>query len=79
MLGIGGGATGAEMAQAFSRLGCRTTILQMDTHLLPFADFFAGELLEDPFHKEDIAVYNIRSITSVSIRDDGSVILGTEE
>ncbi len=51
----------------------------MDTHLLPFADFFAGELLEDPFHKEDIAVYNIRSITSVSIRDDGSVILGTEE
>jgi pyruvate/2-oxoglutarate dehydrogenase complex dihydrolipoamide dehydrogenase (E3) component len=35
------------MAQAFARIGCQTTIVQMDAHLLPFADRFAGEQLEE--------------------------------
>lgn len=79
MLIIGGGAIGAEMAQAFSRLGCKTTIVQMDPHLLPFADRFAGELLEECFKKEGIDVYNKRSISAVSKCADGGVILTTRE
>lgn len=79
MLVIGGGAIGAEMAQAFSRLGCKTTIVQMDPHLLPFADRFAGDLLEECFKKEGIAVYNSRSITSVKKNDEGKVVLTTRE
>ncbi|MDX2494158.1 MAG: NAD(P)/FAD-dependent oxidoreductase [Desulfuromusa sp.] len=78
MLIIGGGAIGSEMAQAFSRLGCKTTIVQMDPHLLPFADRFAGEELEAAFKKEGIEIYNSRSISQVESRD-GKVILKTKE
>jgi len=79
MLVIGGGAIGTEMAQAFSRLGCQTTIVQMDPHLLPFADRFAGELLEECLKKEGIGIYNSRSITSVAKNVDGNVVLTTKE
>ena len=78
MLIIGGGAIGSEMAQAFSRLGCKTTIVQMDPHLLPFADKFAGEILGEAFKKEGIEVYNSRSISQVEAKD-GRVILKTKE
>ncbi len=78
MLIIGGGAIGSEMAQAFSRLGCKTTIVQMDPHLLPFADSFAGEELEAAFKKEGIEVYNSRSISSVESKA-GRVVLKTKE
>ena len=78
MLIIGGGAIGTEMAQAFSRLGCKTTIVQMDPHLLPFADKFAGETLEEVFKKEGIEVYNSRSISQLESKD-GRVILTTKE
>ncbi|MCF6265533.1 MAG: NAD(P)/FAD-dependent oxidoreductase [Desulfuromusa sp.] len=78
MLIIGGGAIGSEMAQAFSRLGCKTTIVQMDPHLLPFADKFAGETLEEVFEKEGIEVYNSRSISQLESKD-GRVILKTKE
>ncbi len=78
MLIVGGGAIGSEMAQAFSRLGCKTTIVQMDPHLLPFADQFAGEQLEKIFKKEGIDVYNNRSITRIE-KKDGRVILTTKE
>jgi len=78
MLIIGGGAIGSEMAQAFSRLGCKTTIVQMDPHLLPFADKFAGETLEEVFKKEGIEVYNSRSISQLESKD-GRVVLKTKE
>jgi pyruvate/2-oxoglutarate dehydrogenase complex dihydrolipoamide dehydrogenase (E3) component len=78
MLIIGGGAIGSEMAQAFSRLGCKTTIVQMDAHLLPVADRFAGEQLEEVFKKEGIDVYNGRSIIKLEQRD-GQVVLTTKE
>ena len=78
MLIIGGGAIGSEMAQAFNRLGCKTTIVQMDPHLLPFADRFAGEQLEAVFKKEGIEVYNSRSITRVE-KKNGRVVLTTKE
>ena len=78
MLIIGGGAIGTEMAQAFSRLGCKTTIVHMDSRLLPFADKFAGETLEAVFKKEGIEVYNNRSISQLEAKD-GRVVLTTKE
>jgi len=78
LLIIGGGAIGAEMAQAFSRLSCKATIVQMDPHLLPFADRFAGEQLEGIFKKEGIDVYNSRAISRIE-KKDGRVVLTTKE
>ena len=46
---IGGGAIGCELAQAFTRLGCKCTIVHMDDSLIPIGDKEAGKLLEDIF------------------------------
>ena len=53
---IGGGAIGCEMAQAFSRLGTKCTIVQMDDFLIPTGERLTGNLLEDVFKKEGIGV-----------------------
>ena len=67
---IGGGAIGCEMAQAFSRLGCKCTIVHMDDFLLPFGSREPGDLLEEVFREEGIEVYNSRKLVSVSKEGD---------
>ncbi len=65
MVVLGGGAIGCEMAQAFSRLGCRCAVVHMDPHLIPAGDRDAGDLLEEVFRREGIGVYNGRKIARV--------------
>ena len=74
---IGGGAIGCEMAQAFSRLGSRVSIVHMDLHLLPHGDPEAGELLGRVFEDEGIGVYNHRAIRSVAV-DGAKVVVRTD-
>ncbi|MEA1966833.1 MAG: NAD(P)/FAD-dependent oxidoreductase [Thermodesulfobacteriota bacterium] len=75
---LGGGAIGCEMAQAFTRLGCRCSIVQMDDFLIPTGDREAGELLEDVFKKAGIDVFNSKKI--ISVKKEGSeVSLQTED
>jgi pyruvate/2-oxoglutarate dehydrogenase complex dihydrolipoamide dehydrogenase (E3) component len=78
LLIIGGGAIGCEMAQAFSRLGSKVTIVHLDSHLLPHGDKDAGTTLEDVFAREGIAVYNARNIRQASVDGDGVVALQTD-
>ena len=75
---IGGGAIGSEMAQAFSRLGCKCSIVQMDPYLVPIGDEEAGKLLEEVFLREGIEVFNSRKITKVE-QEKGKIALYTEE
>jgi len=75
---IGGGAIGCEMAQAFTRLGTKCAIVQMDPFLIPLGDKEAGDLLEDVFRKEGIDVYNSRKITGLS-NEDNKIVLRTED
>jgi pyruvate/2-oxoglutarate dehydrogenase complex dihydrolipoamide dehydrogenase (E3) component len=70
---LGGGAVGAEMAQAFSRLGSRVAMVHMDAHLLPHGDPDAGALLEEVFRDEGIEVYHRRALRSVQGDDQGIV------
>jgi pyruvate/2-oxoglutarate dehydrogenase complex dihydrolipoamide dehydrogenase (E3) component len=72
---IGGGAIGCEMAQAFTELGCRCSIVQMDPHLIPAGDEDMGHLLEEEFSKMGIGVYNSRSITKVEKRGSQIALL----
>lgn len=74
---IGGGAIGCEMAQAFSRLGTKCSIVQMGSYLLPAGDEAAGKLLAEVFEKEGIDVHNSEKITSVS-EENNEVTLTTE-
>lgn len=73
---IGGGAIGSEMAQAFSRLGTKVTIVHMDRHLVPFGDEEAARVLEGSFVKEGISVINSARITGVEMRG-GEVVVST--
>jgi len=77
MVIIGGGAIGCEMAQAFSRLGCRTSVVHMDPYLLPHGDPDAGELLQKVFEEEGIEVYNGRMLEKAEMKD-GLAILHTD-
>jgi len=76
MIIIGGGAIGCEMAQAFTRLGTKCTIVQMDPFLIPVGDPEAGALLEEVFKKEGIDVYNSKKISQVG-KDGDKVFLST--
>jgi len=75
---IGGGAIGCEMAQAFSRLGTKCTIIQMDDFLIPNGDKETGDLIEEIFTKENIKVYNSKKIISVR-SEGGKISLFTED
>ena len=77
LLIIGGGTIGCEMAQAFSRLGSRVTILHLDPHLLPRGDWDAGKMLEEVFAKEGIAVYNGRGIRHAA-HEGNAIVLQTD-
>jgi len=75
---VGGGAIGCELAQAFTRLGSKCTIVQMDEHLIPLGEKEAGDLLEDVFKKERIDVYNSKKITSLK-NEGNEICLRTED
>ncbi len=73
---IGGGAIGTEMAEAFSKLGCKCTIVHNEEHLLPQAEENAARELESAFHKQGIKVYNSEAIAKVE-KKGKQIILST--
>jgi dihydrolipoamide dehydrogenase len=71
LLVLGGGAIGAEMAQAFSRLGSAVTIVEGAERLLPREEPFAGEQVAAAFAAEGIAV--ITGVSATLVRRDGDI------
>jgi dihydrolipoamide dehydrogenase len=70
LLVLGGGAIGAELAQAFRRLGSReVTVIEGASRLLPREERFASEELRASFEGEGIGV--ITNGLVVSVRRDG--------
>ena len=74
---IGGGAIGAELAQAFSRFGVRVTILEVADRIVAPEEPEAGELLTRVFGEEGIQVLSGVEIKGVSY-DDGSFSLDVD-
>jgi pyruvate/2-oxoglutarate dehydrogenase complex dihydrolipoamide dehydrogenase (E3) component len=58
MVVLGGGPIGVEMAQAFQRMGCQTTILEKSDYCLRGEDSEVSELLE-----EQLAADGVRILT----------------
>ncbi|MFZ0214673.1 MAG: NAD(P)/FAD-dependent oxidoreductase [Candidatus Dormiibacterota bacterium] len=54
LLVVGGGPIGAELAQAFARLGSGVTLVDAAPRLLPLADADASTVLERRFRREGI-------------------------
>jgi pyruvate/2-oxoglutarate dehydrogenase complex dihydrolipoamide dehydrogenase (E3) component len=66
---VGGGAIGAEMAQAFARFGVHVTVLEVADRLLAPEEPESSALLAKVFEREGIQVRTGVSITSVSYAD----------
>ena len=67
LLVLGSGPVGAELAQAFRRLGSEVCLVEAADRLLPIADPDASAVLLDRFRREGIEVYlRLRSTASSS-------------
>ena len=63
LLVIGGGPVGCELAQAFCRLGARTTIVQDKTLFLPGEERDAAQILSDALARDGLEVrLNTRAV-----------------
>jgi pyruvate/2-oxoglutarate dehydrogenase complex dihydrolipoamide dehydrogenase (E3) component len=65
LLVLGGGAVGAELAQAFARFGTRVTVVEAEDRLLPMEEPEAGGLLATVFEREGAAVRTGAAVTHV--------------
>jgi pyruvate/2-oxoglutarate dehydrogenase complex dihydrolipoamide dehydrogenase (E3) component len=78
LLVLGGGAIGAEMAQAFHRLGAEeVTVVEAAERLLPNEEPFAGHEVKDAFEAEGIAV--VTGVKLTACRRDNDTVTGTLE
>jgi pyruvate/2-oxoglutarate dehydrogenase complex dihydrolipoamide dehydrogenase (E3) component len=68
---IGAGSIGCELAQAFSRLGSRVTLIDRDLRLLPREDPDVSALLRATFEREGIRVVLDAQVARVD-RESGS-------
>jgi pyruvate/2-oxoglutarate dehydrogenase complex dihydrolipoamide dehydrogenase (E3) component len=78
LLVLGGGAVGAEMAQAFRRLGSeQVTVLEGAGRLLAREEPFAGEEVRAAFEAEGITVVTgVRMTAARRLGRDGPVVAG---
>ncbi len=74
MLVIGGGPLGCELAQAFSRFGARTTIVQDQPLFLPKEERDAAQLLSDAFTRDGIEVRLNTKAVKVRVVDGKKVV-----
>jgi pyruvate/2-oxoglutarate dehydrogenase complex dihydrolipoamide dehydrogenase (E3) component len=74
LLVLGGGPIGVEMAQAFSRLGSRVTIVERLPHLLPQEDPELSDALRDILVGEGIAIHTDTSAERVRMNGSARVL-----
>jgi pyruvate/2-oxoglutarate dehydrogenase complex dihydrolipoamide dehydrogenase (E3) component len=81
LLVLGGGAVGAELAQAFKRLGSReVVVIEGGSRLLAREEPFAGEEVREAFEAEGIVVLVGRRCRAVHrAGDDGSVVVTLDD
>jgi dihydrolipoamide dehydrogenase len=81
LLVLGGGAVGAEMAQAWRRLGsAEVTVVEAAERLLPNEEPFAGEQVAQAFADEGIAVIvGTKMVAARRAADDAPVVATLED
>jgi pyruvate/2-oxoglutarate dehydrogenase complex dihydrolipoamide dehydrogenase (E3) component len=78
LLVLGGGPVGAELAQAFRRLGSEeVTVLQRGERLLPREEPFAGREVADAFAAEGITVLTGTEVAAVRRAGPGAPVVVT--
>jgi pyruvate/2-oxoglutarate dehydrogenase complex dihydrolipoamide dehydrogenase (E3) component len=74
LLVVGSGPTGAELAQAFVRLGSRVVLVEAADRLLPIADPHAGAVLRERFTREGVEVFVRAPVDQVEQTGDRIVL-----
>lgn len=74
LLIIGGGPLGCEMAQAFSRMGVRTTIVQHWPLFLPREERDAAQILSDAFSRDGLEVRLNTEPVRVRVEGDEKIV-----
>src|SRR5215472_9611424 len=75
---LGGGAVGAEMAQAYKRLGCReVVVLEALERLLAREEPFAGKEVRAAFEAEGITVVTGARMTAARRVGDGGAVVAS--
>lgn len=72
---LGGGAVGCELAQAWSTLGARTTLIEAQPRLLPTEEPFASELLAAAMGELGVGLRLATSATAAARASDGTITL----
>jgi NADPH-dependent 2,4-dienoyl-CoA reductase/sulfur reductase-like enzyme len=70
---VGGGYIGLEMAEAFVRRGCETTLVEASDHLMPSLDGDVAAPLVDALRGLGV---DVRVSTSLEAVEDGAVVAG---
>ncbi len=78
MIIMGGGAIASEMAQAFSRLGTKITMVIRGPKLMRKFDDETIKVVEDKFEKEGITILREHTVKKF-IKDGDKVVLETEQ
>ena len=74
---IGGGPEACELAQTFSRLGCKVTMFMRSQHLLSKCDYEAAILLEEQLSKEGVILRGKTTLKQVEPAD-GQYLITTD-
>jgi pyruvate/2-oxoglutarate dehydrogenase complex dihydrolipoamide dehydrogenase (E3) component len=76
---IGSGPIGAELAQAFRRLGCEVTVLGRARHILPREDADAAQIVQRRFEHEGIRLIHGCKVEKIDVGETGKRIQLTTE
>ncbi|MEN9946207.1 MAG: dihydrolipoyl dehydrogenase [Pseudomonadota bacterium] len=71
MLVVGGGIIGLEMAEVYSTLGSKITIVELGSGLIPGADRDVVKVLENRVKKRFEAIYTNTKCAKVEAKEDG--------
>ena len=66
---VGGGPIGSELAQAYSRMGSKVSIIEKDDNLLSSDDKCASNIIEKQFNEESIGLYLSNELRYVKYAD----------
>ena len=79
MIVAGGGAIACEMAQAFSRLGCKVTMIIRGPRLMWRECRGATDILEQTLEKEGVAILRDQKPVDFAKNSDGLVVMKTDQ
>ena len=72
---IGGGVVGVEMATILAKLGCKVSIVEMMSHLIPAQDAEVASILEDALREDGVDIYCGAQVSKIKDIEGGKLVV----